>query len=58
MSTRRLDTGGLIDRSQPITFTWDGKKRTGYSGDTLASALIATVTVLLAEALNITDHAA
>ena len=41
MSTRRLDTGGLIDRSQPITFTWDGKKRTGYSGDTLASALIA-----------------
>lgn len=41
MSTRRLATGGLIDRSRPITFTWDGKKRAGYSGDTLASALIA-----------------
>ena len=41
MSTRRLATGGLIDRSSPITFTWDGKKRAGYSGDTLASALIA-----------------
>ncbi|MDP6767437.1 MAG: 2Fe-2S iron-sulfur cluster-binding protein, partial [Arenicellales bacterium] len=41
MSTRRLATGGLIDRSKPITFSWDGKKRSGYSGDTLASALIA-----------------
>ena len=41
MSTRRLATGGQIDRGRPITFTWDGKTRTGYSGDTLASALIA-----------------
>ena len=36
----RLD-GGLIDRSAPIGFTFDGKAYSGYAGDTLASALVA-----------------
>jgi len=37
----RLSTGGLIDRSKGLFFTFDGKKYQGYQGDTLASALIA-----------------
>ncbi|MEQ5766758.1 sarcosine oxidase subunit alpha family protein [Halomonas sp. H33-56] len=37
----RLDTGGLIDRSRPLRFTFNGKEYTGFHGDTLASALLA-----------------
>ncbi|MCB2079876.1 MAG: (2Fe-2S)-binding protein, partial [Novosphingobium sp.] len=37
----RLASGGLIDRSQPLRFTFDGKPYSGFAGDTLASALIA-----------------
>src|SRR5262245_60153199 len=33
--------GGLIDRSKPVRFGFDGKRLEGYSGDTLASALLA-----------------
>ena len=38
--TRRLN-GGLIDRQLPLDFEFDGRKYTGYQGDTLASALLA-----------------
>ena len=38
----RLPTGGLIDRDTSLEFTFDGKKYTGYAGDTLASALLAS----------------
>ena len=41
MSARRLPAGGRIDRSQRLTFSWDGKALEGYAGDTLASALLA-----------------
>ncbi|MDQ8700704.1 sarcosine oxidase subunit alpha family protein [Hyphomicrobium sp. LHD-15] len=37
----RLETGGLVDRSRIVRFTFDGKTYTGHPGDTLASALIA-----------------
>ena len=33
--------GGLIDRSQTLDFTFDGKSFKGHPGDTLASALLA-----------------
>ena len=33
-------SGGLIDRSQTLNFTFDGKSYTGHPGDTLASALL------------------
>ena len=36
----RLD-GGLIDRSTPLGFTFDGRRYGGFAGDTLASALVA-----------------
>ena len=38
---RRRDTGGRIDRSRPITFSFNGKPCLGFGGDTLASALLA-----------------
>lgn len=37
----RLAKGGLIDRNAPLAFTFDGRAFTGFSGDTLASALLA-----------------
>jgi len=37
----RIESGGLIDRSKPLNFTFDGVSYTGYQGDTLASALLA-----------------
>ncbi|MBY6163477.1 sarcosine oxidase subunit alpha family protein [Mameliella alba] len=44
----RLATGGrLIDRTTPVTFTFNGKKLTGAKGDTLASALLANDQMLV-----------
>ena len=37
----RISSGGRIDRSRPLTFTFDGRVYRGFAGDTLASALIA-----------------
>jgi sarcosine oxidase subunit alpha len=37
----RLAKGGMIDRSKPVRFTFDGEPFTGFQGDTLASALLA-----------------
>ncbi len=37
----RLADGGLIDRSAPVSFTFDGVGFSGLRGDTLASALLA-----------------
>ena len=37
----RLAEGGRIDRSKPLNFAFNGKAYHGYSGDTLASALLA-----------------
>ena len=39
--THRAARGGLIDRSAPLSFTFDGARYEGYRGDTLASALLA-----------------
>ena len=41
MTFSRFDDGGLIDRSQRIGFSFDGKQLEGFVGDTLASALLA-----------------
>ncbi|MGD8710998.1 MAG: 2Fe-2S iron-sulfur cluster-binding protein, partial [Ectothiorhodospiraceae bacterium] len=37
----RLPAGGRVDRSQPLTFTFNGKSYQGFPGDTIASALLA-----------------
>jgi heterotetrameric sarcosine oxidase alpha subunit len=38
---KRLAEGGRIDRTQPLEFTFDGRRLVGFQGDTLASALLA-----------------
>ena len=40
-SSRVPDGGPLIDRSKPVSFTFDGAGYEGFVGDTLASALLA-----------------
>ncbi|NMD07635.1 MAG: FAD-dependent oxidoreductase, partial [Phyllobacteriaceae bacterium] len=47
MTSFRLAKGGLIDRDQPVNFTFDGKPVQGFHGDTLASALISSGTHLM-----------
>ena len=42
MSASRLAEGGRIDRNSPVSFKWDKKKVSGFAGDTLASALMAS----------------
>ncbi|WP_395666280.1 sarcosine oxidase subunit alpha family protein [Methylocella sp.] len=37
----RLGSGGLVDRARPLAFAFDGRPKSGFSGDTLASALLA-----------------
>ncbi|MGZ2258475.1 sarcosine oxidase subunit alpha family protein [Roseobacter sp. A03A-229] len=37
----RVDGKGLVDRSKPVRFQFEGIGHTGYAGDTLASALLA-----------------
>ena len=41
MQPNRLTQGGRIDRSQTLSFRFNGKSFSGYAGDTLASALLA-----------------
>ncbi|WP_435258080.1 sarcosine oxidase subunit alpha family protein [Thioclava sp. FR2] len=37
----RIDGKGSIDRTRPLSFTFDGRQYAAYKGDTLASALLA-----------------
>ncbi|MBS98314.1 MAG: sarcosine oxidase subunit alpha [Oceanospirillaceae bacterium] len=37
----RLQSGGRIDRSKALTFTYNGRQYKGYKGDSVASALLA-----------------
>lgn len=37
----RVDGKGLIDRTRPVGFTFDGTRYEGFAGDTVASALLA-----------------
>ncbi|MFT4043144.1 MAG: 2Fe-2S iron-sulfur cluster-binding protein [Gordonia sp. (in: high G+C Gram-positive bacteria)] len=49
----RQPTGARIDRSRPIEFTFDGVGYTGYSGDTLASALLANGVRTITTSVNL-----
>ena len=37
----RIASGGLVNRGEILSFTYDGNRYQGYAGDTLASALLA-----------------
>ena len=41
MSQSNRISGGQVDRTQALSFAWNGTTLTGYQGDTLASALLA-----------------
>ncbi len=41
MSTFRTESGGCVDRSRKLRFSFDGEEFEGLAGDTLASALLA-----------------
>jgi len=49
---RRLPTGGRIDRDRALEFSFNGRKLTGYAGDTLASALLANDVRLVARSFK------
>ncbi len=38
----RVSGRGILDRSKPVTFSFDGQDITGFEGDTVASALLAS----------------
>lgn len=52
MTAYRLATGGLVDRSHAVRFSFDGAALTGHAGDTLASALIANDRLLVARSFK------
>lgn len=47
MSTRLATGGRLINSSEPLNFTFNGKHMRGFAGDTLASALLANDQMLM-----------
>ena len=47
MSTRLATGGRLLDKSRPMSFEFNGRRLTGYAGDTLASALLANDQMLV-----------
>ena len=47
MSLRLPSGGRLIDRAQPLDFSFNGRRLQGYAGDTLASALLGAGHVLV-----------
>jgi sarcosine oxidase subunit alpha len=48
----RTASGGRIDRTRPLRFSFDGRAFTGFAGDTLASALLANGVHLLARSFK------
>lgn len=49
--SRRLPTGGRIDRGRELRFTVDGTSYTGHPGDTVASALLAAGRVRVGDSI-------
>ncbi|MEE2980861.1 MAG: 2Fe-2S iron-sulfur cluster-binding protein, partial [Pseudomonadota bacterium] len=54
MISGRLDApaGALIDRDQTVEFSFDGKRYTGFAGDTIASALLANGVSMLSRSFK------
>jgi sarcosine oxidase subunit alpha len=51
-SRNRLAEGGHIDREKTLAFTFNGRRYTGFQGDTLASALLANEVTTLARSFK------
>ncbi len=52
--THRLGVqpGEVIDRDSPLTFTWNGRRMSGYRGDTIASAISASGQRILSRSMK------
>ena len=48
----RVDGKGIVDKSVPVSFTFDGTTYRGFAGDTLASALLANDIRLVARSFK------
>lgn len=48
----RLASGGVVDRGRPLGFEFDGRRLTGFAGDSLASALLASGVSLVARSFK------
>ena len=48
----RIAPGNGIDRTEPLRFSFDGRRLEGYAGDTLASALLANGVRLIARSFK------
>ena len=53
MTGRRVDGFGLIDRSRPKAFTFDGEPIEAYHGDTVASALLAAGVMIVGHSVRL-----
>lgn len=49
----RLPDGGIVDRSRPLAFRFNGRKLRGFVGDTLASALLANGVLLVSRSFKL-----
>ena len=49
----RLTVGGRIDRTRPVSFSFNGKAYSGFDGDTLASALLANGVKLVGRSMKL-----
>ncbi|MFT3973556.1 MAG: sarcosine oxidase subunit alpha family protein [Amaricoccus sp.] len=47
MTSYRLASGGALERTAALNFSFDGRMMTGFAGDTLASALLANGRMLV-----------
>jgi sarcosine oxidase subunit alpha len=47
-----VSDGGIVDRSRPLRFVYDGAPYVGYAGDTVASALLANGVHLVARSFK------
>ncbi|GAA6179301.1 sarcosine oxidase subunit alpha [Shimia sp. NS0008-38b] len=48
----RISKKGVVDRSKPVTFSFDGQNVCGFAGDTVASALLANDINLVARSFK------
>ncbi|MGE0845234.1 MAG: sarcosine oxidase subunit alpha family protein [Flavobacteriaceae bacterium] len=51
-ANNRLESGGIVDRTRPVGFTFAGKHYTGFAGDTIASAMLAAGDMLVARSFK------
>lgn len=53
MTASRLAQGGAIDRTRPLSFSFDGLRLSGFAGDTVASALLANDVLLVGRSFKL-----